>query len=695
MAKNIVFVSHCSADQEFSRRVFPHLENLERLLDVEVWTDVRDIHAGDEWAAKIDEALDQTCVAVMLVSPAFLNSEFIRSVEIPRLLKRRSSGLRVIPLQMMPAARPEWLKQTEMRPKGDKTLFEIYSASPAEFERHMAQIVEEMHGLLVGEVGEARQGPPVRFEGRPNAACVKLLCQTLLQSIGDAERYAEPLVGEIARLTGLRDEGLFNATRVFIEYHLLESEDPDSPAALELAAARGGKPPEDLVELLRQFGRTANPRDVRYEVLSGFFDRTRSREAEWKRYFDAVAEHGGQPRESIGSLIRIHAQMGYIAAQSLVAGLLARFGNEWRPVLDAYQSAIPSPRERNSAFESLQASQWNCWLMWGPSIPICTCEQWRGIFAFQYGYGDENNSLPALEIAADERAVPPRLDALGRELREERRGAKFSELSARLRWAPWFLKPYGDAVVEKEFNLAARNRRRQRQGLAKYAAAPAQVSLYHEGTGCGLALQLDEAEGPRPERETRVYFSAYYWLIFLVATPAVRGREAEGPALLRHKRYPDWDERESGIVNAQLWQDLLPVFVHANIGDPEALRFQKQVLVENAVQLLRDVWGRREQLFHPEDVAAGIRFHLACGSDYSGCGCPIRYAPQGSLVQALRARLGAEADRALAEAIALPPENETAETRPSGLAGYFSACHLPELIAGYYAHVARVSEGAD
>jgi len=696
MAKKLIFVSHCSKDKDFTSLVLPHIQSLEQLLDVEIWTDISDIRAGDQWNDKIDAALRRAHLALMLISPQFLNSKFISSHEVPALRKRQAkSGLRIIPIHMMPGAWPDWIEKTEMRPKGGKSLLEIREDSQGKFQRQMADLIDQIRDdLLADDEGLALNLAAGPTDGRNNASSVKLFCESLLHDMPDAGDFARQQIGEISRVTGLAGEGLFDATRICIEYHLLESKDCGSQATLQMAPASGGKPPPALLDLLRQFGATGNPKDVTHEVLSDFFHRTQEREDAWKRYFEAVAENGGVQNESIASLIRIHVQMGYVAAQSLVSGLLARFDNEWRPVLDAYQSAIPRPKDRNSAFESLQASQWNCWLMWGPSVPICTCEQWRGMFAFQYGYGDENNSLPVLELTADDQGLPKALGTLGSQLRTERRGAKLSELSARLRWGPWFLEEHSAAQAEQEFDLAAQNRRkRRRQGLAKYPAAPAQAAFYKDGSSSGLVLQLDESEAPRPQPETRVYFSAYYWLIFLVAVPAASAEAAkEGPALLRGKRYPDWDEREHGIVREKLWQDLLPVFVHANIGDPAAFRFQKQVLVQNALQLLRDVWLRCTELFHADDVAAGIQFHLVCASDYSGCGCPIRYAPEASLLQELRARLAAEPDREFAKAVQLPAENESADLRPPGLAGYFSACHLPELVAGYYEHVAKVSE---
>src|SRR5258706_15670118 len=105
MPKNVIFVSHCSKDKDFTPRIFPHLESLERSLDVQVWTDVGDIRAGDQWSDEIAEALDRACLAVLLISPNFLNSKFISSYEVPELRNLRAkTGLRIIPLQMKPGA---------------------------------------------------------------------------------------------------------------------------------------------------------------------------------------------------------------------------------------------------------------------------------------------------------------------------------------------------------------------------------------------------------------------------------------------------------------------------------------------------------------------------------------------------------------------------------------------------------------
>jgi hypothetical protein len=145
------------------------------------------------------------------------------------------------------------------------------------------------------------------------------------------------------------------------------------------------------------------------------------------------------------------------------------------------------------------------------------------------------------------------------------------------------------------------------------------------------------------------------------------------------------------VRNARLWEDLLPVFVHANIADPAVLSFQRRMLVDNAVALLRQVWARRADCFDTADVAHGIRFHLVCSSDYSGCGCALRYPSPEPLAELLRQRLAVEAADDFAAAVVLPDGAEE-PARPWGLVGYFSSCHLPELVDDYFTSIREIED---
>lgn len=81
-----VFVSYCHADSEWLERLKIHLSPLKREYDIDVWEDTR-IKPGSKWREEIREAIDCTNVAVLIISADFLASDFIRTDELPPLLK--------------------------------------------------------------------------------------------------------------------------------------------------------------------------------------------------------------------------------------------------------------------------------------------------------------------------------------------------------------------------------------------------------------------------------------------------------------------------------------------------------------------------------------------------------------------------------------------------------------------------------
>jgi hypothetical protein len=86
-----VFISYSHQDREWFDHLLKMLSPLERNQTIEVWWDGR-ITPGQEWLTKIREALDSARVAVLLVSPDFLASQFILNEELPTILDRAKSG---------------------------------------------------------------------------------------------------------------------------------------------------------------------------------------------------------------------------------------------------------------------------------------------------------------------------------------------------------------------------------------------------------------------------------------------------------------------------------------------------------------------------------------------------------------------------------------------------------------------------
>lgn len=90
-----IFVSYSHADKDWLERLRTHLAPFVRGEHLDIWDDTR-IIPGSNWAAEIERALGEARVAVLLVSPSFLASEFVARVELPAILRRAVSDLTVM-----------------------------------------------------------------------------------------------------------------------------------------------------------------------------------------------------------------------------------------------------------------------------------------------------------------------------------------------------------------------------------------------------------------------------------------------------------------------------------------------------------------------------------------------------------------------------------------------------------------------
>jgi hypothetical protein len=103
MAAAAVFVSYSHSDHEALNRLKTFVRPLEREGLIDYWDDTH-LAAGDDWQVEILTALAQARVAVLLISQAFLVSEFIAQTEIPRILARaHNDGLLVMPVFVSPS----------------------------------------------------------------------------------------------------------------------------------------------------------------------------------------------------------------------------------------------------------------------------------------------------------------------------------------------------------------------------------------------------------------------------------------------------------------------------------------------------------------------------------------------------------------------------------------------------------------
>jgi hypothetical protein len=83
-----IFISYAHADADWLAQLEMHLKPMVRSAKLDTWADTK-LQPGSEWEKDILAALSAANAGVLLVTPAFLASDFIFQKELPELLRKK------------------------------------------------------------------------------------------------------------------------------------------------------------------------------------------------------------------------------------------------------------------------------------------------------------------------------------------------------------------------------------------------------------------------------------------------------------------------------------------------------------------------------------------------------------------------------------------------------------------------------
>ena len=159
-----IFISYSQRDKKFMNELQAHLKPFLRSGVVTAWSD-QQIASGAQWFQEIQTALSKASVAVLLVSPDFLASDFIQEREFGLLLKEAESrGLKILWIPVRAAAFKETpLRNYQAASPPDRPLTQMNKADRDEAWVRICKEITRDANLWFGEenlVGQAIRDAP-------------------------------------------------------------------------------------------------------------------------------------------------------------------------------------------------------------------------------------------------------------------------------------------------------------------------------------------------------------------------------------------------------------------------------------------------------------------------------------------------------------------------------------------------------
>lgn len=343
-----------------------------------------------------------------------------------------------------------------------------------------------------------------------------------------------------------------------------------------------------------------------------------------KKYLHAVSDLKLSLDEEASFLCKIRINEGYLLSSSLLAGLMARYSDDWDPIISSYSEMA------NKSFSPLQMTIFDLWLLWGPSVPICSCGQWSGPITIQYGFGDENNSVRVRVEGERQAALLNDIRASVNAHKTEGYPALHASIVGRL-WPP-------SSFTQGQFCCA-------------------QQDLLNPDREAFI-LEYDSHSVVGNAGGGSLFYTAYVWALFVI------GREYK----------PTLDD-----VRKEPWLNVVPFFEHGNIVDDATYAAAKLQLVHKVLTFLKNSSQFEHDISQPP-----LRLWYVSALDDSGCGCSIAVPPFGLTIRAL-----IEASLKYPEFSDL---SQRIITNDDSFSAVLSGCHLSEMVSSFFKEIEARSQ---
>jgi hypothetical protein len=180
MAPKTIFISYARSDAVWLRRLKRHLTPLLSKNQIEIWDDSR-LAIGRRWLEPLRHAIQNSCTAILLVSPRYLASDFVTKHELPLFLaaaEERGMAVLWIPITRSTCSRT-WISTYQALHDFKKPLSKF---SPSGQTRALIKIVEKIVTIVSGH-----ENPLVRESPSDNKSAPLRLFPNLQAGLFDEE----------------------------------------------------------------------------------------------------------------------------------------------------------------------------------------------------------------------------------------------------------------------------------------------------------------------------------------------------------------------------------------------------------------------------------------------------------------------------------------------------------------------------